>query len=364
MDQTLRKRLEALTAAGRAQSLDFEGVAARVATDRFVALETPGAEACALYEEVMLRAIPHLDDATARHIAAQLAPCPAAPSAIVTRLMARDGESAARILALAPSPPTALLLEHAVDGGASAAAAIAARADIDRTIVGALVRRLEPEVLRALAANRNIAIDRGALIALTQRARLDLELGRLLLAREEPSLDRLVLFLSADSTTRRRLLLDATRAYPARAGELPPSFDAMRIDALASAAAGDATRFCASVARAMRVARVSIERLVRDAGGEPLGLIFAAMGLAATESERPTLAMRSDLAAALADPMSGLRLALQTPPSAAAAVLAALLPGKPKPSVGEYARVQAGGRRQDTDMLAVVTATGKSVARA
>ena len=34
MDETLRKRLESLTATGRAQSLDFEGVAAR---DRWVA---------------------------------------------------------------------------------------------------------------------------------------------------------------------------------------------------------------------------------------------------------------------------------------------------------------------------------------
>lgn len=364
MDQTLRKRLEALTAAGRAQSLDFEGVAARVATDRFIALAAPDREACALYDEVMLRAIPHLDDATAHHIAAQLASCPAAPPATVAHLMARDCRSAARILALAPSLPAALLLDFAGDGDALTAAAVAARADIDRTVVGALSRRLEPEVLHALAANKDIAIDRGALISLTQRARLDIGLGRLLLARDEPSIDRLVLFLAAGSTARRRLLLDATRAFPARPTGSANGFDNVRVEALAIAETGDVSRFCACIARNMRVARVTIERLACDAGGEPLGLIFAAMGFAATESERPILAMRADLAAPFADPMSGVRLALQTPPSAAAAIVAALLPAKPKLAVGEYRRTRDGAQHQETETFTSGATARKTVNRA
>jgi len=344
MDETLRKRLAALTAAGRAQSLDFEGVAARVATDRFVALEAPDAADRARYEDMMRGAVAHMDEPTAQRIAETLARCPAAPAAVLADLIAHGPESAARVLELAPALPAALLLDRAIGGDAREAAAVAAREDIDSETVGALVRRLEPEVLRALAANGAASIDRGALITLTQRARLDLELGRLLLARHRPALDRTALFLSADPAMRRRLLLDAARAALSHPGDALGALDAVRIEAMAAAEAGDRPRFCAVVARALRVARATIDRLALDAGGEPLGLIFAAMGLAATESERPVLALRRDLATALADPMSGLRFALQAPPPAAAAIISALTPGRPRPA-GEYGRAQPGPRR-------------------
>jgi len=346
MDETLRKSLAALTAAGRAQSLDFEGVAARVATDRFVEFEAHDDEACARYQLLMLEAIPHLDETTAQRIAAKLAPCAAAPTPVLARLIAHGPDSAAHILATAPRLPAELLLERASEGEAREAAAVAARADIDKATVGALVRRLEPEVLRALAANKTATIDRGALIALTQRARVDLELGRLLLARDDATLDRTALFLSADPTMRRSLLLGAVRTSFTGGGELADAFDAARLEALGATEAGDLARFCTIVARALRVSRATIERLAGDAGGEPFGLVFAAMGLASTESERRILALRRDLAAALADPMSGLRLALQAPPHAAAAILGALLPGRPQQRAGEYAATQSGAARR------------------
>ena len=340
MDETLRKRLVALTAAGRAQSLDFEGVAARVATDRFCALSSPTPEDRARYAELMRGAIAHMDAATAQRIAAQLAPCAAAPFDSLARLIAHSPEASACVLAAAPALPHDLMLERARDGDALEAVAIAGRRDIDRAIVGALVRRLEPEALQALAANRAALLDRGALIALTQRARLDLDLGRLLLAREEPALDRTALFLSADAATRRQILIEAMRKSLAGRSDLASLFDSIRIPAVAAAATGERARFCTLIARALRVARASIERLALDESGEPLGLMFAAMGLSATESEKPMLALRRDLAAALADPVSGLRFALQAPPRAAATILAALIPGRPQQGSQEYASRQ------------------------
>ncbi len=337
MDETLRKRLEALTAAGRAQSLDFEGVAARVATDWFAGLDAPDAEACARYTALMLRAASHLDAATAQKIAAQLAPNAAAPQAVLASLIAANPAAAAHILECAPRLPASLLLARAREGDAREAAAIARRADLAAPVVGALARRLESEVLQALAGNSAALLDRGALIAMTQRARLDVELGRLLLQRTEAAIDRTVLFLSADAATRRRLLLEATRASLARGTDLGVAFDSIRAGALAAADDGDLARFSSTIARALRVSRASIERLALDAGGEPLGLMFAAMGLAATEGERPMLALRRDLAPALADPVSGLRFALQAPPKAAAAIIAALIPGRPQNAIGEYA---------------------------
>lgn len=336
MDETLRKRLEALTAAGRAQSLDFEGVAARVATDRFLALAPPDAADIARYEALMLGAAPHLDAATAQRIATQLAPCAFAPQGVLARLVALGPEAAAPILEFAPALPAQLLAARAAEGEAREAAAIARRADLDRNIVGVLARRLEGEVLQALAGNARASLDRGALIALTQRARLDLELGRLLLSRDEPAIERTVLFLSADSDMRRRILLDAARASPGRPSDLPAVFDAIRIEAVGAAATGDATRFSSIVARALRVARATIDRLVADEGGEPLALMFAALGLAAAESERPMLALRRDLAAALADPASGPRFALQASPRIATSIIAALTPGRPREPTGEY----------------------------
>jgi len=319
MDETLRKRLESLTATGRAQSLDFEGVAARVATDRFVTIATPDAAACARYEELMISALDHVDDSAAQRIAQRLAPCPAAPAAVLARLIACGPESAATVLARAPDLPATLLLERATDGDVREAVAIAQREDLDAATTGALARRLEPEALHGLAANRTISLDRGALIALTQRARVDLDLGRLLLARDDHALDRTVLFLSADAVARRRILLDAARR-----------------DAFGAAECGDLPRFCSILARAIRVSRAAIERLARDAGGEPLGLIFATSGFSATECEPAIIALRPDLAAALADPMSGLRFALQAPPRAASALLASLLPGRQRRATTEY----------------------------
>ena len=227
---------------------------------------------------------------------------------------------------------------------------VAAREDIDRTIVGALARRLEAEVLRALAGNRAALIDRGALIALTQRARVDIELGRLLLARDEPALDRMALFLSADATTRRAILLDAMREALATsgAGDLSLAFDGLRLEAVATADSGDLARFSSVIARALRLSRAAIDRLVQDDGGEALGLLFAAMGLAATESDRRVGALRPDLAQALADPVSGLRFAMQAPPQAAACILAALIPGRQPRRQGEYAPMQPGARTSAT----------------
>ena len=141
----------------------------------------------------------------------------------------------------------------------------------------------------------------------------------------------------------------------------PPGVSRTRLGA---AEAGDLTRFSTILARALRVARSAIERLALDAGGEPFALIFAAMGLSATESQRPILSLRSDLAAALADPMSGTRLALQAPPRAAGAILAALLPGRPRPATaGEYA--QTGARAQESGAPALgATTTARAVNRA
>ena len=352
MDETLRKRLESLTATGRAQSLDFEGVAARVATDRFITIEAPDATACARYEELMLPALDHVDDAAAQRIAQRLAPCPAAPAAILARLIACGPESAACILARAADLPATLLLERATDGDVREAVAIAQREDLDAATIDALARRLEPEALHALAANRAIRLDRGALIALTQRARVDIDLGRLLLARDDHAVDRTVLFLSADAASRRRILLDAARGSLAAREHLPVAFDAARIDAFSAAKAGEFPRFCSILARAARVSRAAIERLARDAGGEPLGLVFAATGFSATEFEPAIIALRPDLAAALADPMSGLRFALQAPPRAASALLAALLPGRQRRATTEYAASSDGApARQGTPEL-------------
>lgn len=346
MDETLRKRLVALTAAGRAQSLDFESVAARVATDRFLSLSAPSPDDRARYEELMLGAAARLDETNARRIAAQLAPCPAAPVAVLERLIALGPAVAASILAAAPTLASSLLLSRARDGDAVEAAAIATRNEIDRTIVAALAQRLEPEVLHALAANRGAALDRGALIALTQRARVDIELGRLLLARDEPTVDRMALFLSADAATRRAILLDAMREALATsgAGDLSLAFDRLRLEAVAAADSGDIARFSSIIARALRLSRAAIDRLVEDDGGEALGLVFAAMGLVATESDRRVRALRPDLAQALADPVSGLRFAMQAPPQAAACILGALIPGRQPQRHSEYAPIQQGVR--------------------
>ena len=81
------------------------------------------------------------------------------------------------------------IFAKAAHGSAELAAAIARRSELPREAIGALAARDEGVVLYALAANRRIGLDTGALRALMSVARDDQQLARLLLNREDLDVD-------------------------------------------------------------------------------------------------------------------------------------------------------------------------------
>lgn len=337
MDKGLLTRIQALAAEGHTRALDFDGVAARVATDWFASIDAPDDETIELYKNFMLKALERTDAAFAARIADRLAPNRHAPLPVLQRLAEAGAAPAAVVLARASDLPADFLLARAERGDAAEALAIAGRRDLDRLASAALARRPEPEVLRALAANQRVALDRGALVALTQRGRFDLELGRALIARGAFGPGVVALFLAADPPTRRMMMRDAERAALADRDAGGSTLEAARGAALDAARAGDRRGFCMAIARALRAGRSSIEGLVEDSGGEPLGLLFAAMGLGAAESASLFVRLRPDLASSVDSPVSGARIAMATSASAALRIVAAIAHGQPQPErVGEY----------------------------
>lgn len=347
MDDDFLTKVDALAAAGHAQELDFDIVVARVAADRLATIDDASAERIERYAALIENALGKMNDADATRIAVALSANARTPERLLARAIARGGEPAAAVLTQAPRLSEALLLHRAEFGDAIEATAIAGRADLAPRVVDALARRQESETLHALAANPAIALDRGALVALTQRARFDDQLGKALLARGLTTSQATPLFIVADAAQRRQTMLEIQRDSLAGRGAGASPLESVRETALAEATRGDAKAFSATVARALRASRARIERLVEDAGGETLGLIAAAMGLSAAEATQPLLVLRPDLADIVDDPSSGVRLAMQTSAVAAYRILAAIVYGRESvPQQGEYGAAATRGARE------------------
>lgn len=277
MDETFLAEVRKLAASGAGQDLQFGAVAARVATDRFCSLARPTSEEIGRFADFMREALVDVDGASAARIAETLLAHPACPESILDLLIRRGQQAAALILSRTSHLSSTLLLERAERGDHAEAVAIASRPDLDTRIVAALARRTDAGPLRALACNQAARVDRGAMLALVQRGRFDETLGRALLAREDMGFDALPLFLLADRATRRALLVEAQGVALEHAASSP--LQGERATALAAAMAGNRSAFATAVALRLKTARTLVDRLINDSGGEPLALIFAALGV-------------------------------------------------------------------------------------
>jgi uncharacterized protein (DUF2336 family) len=254
----------------------------RVATDLFTLHERHWPHEIRLYEEMADRLIADADEASLTLVARKLARCPDAPAAILRRIRARGGAPEVEILGADPRVERHELRQIAAGGACDHACAVAGRDDLDREIVKILSRRPEREVVRALAGNAKAPLAVEDLRLLCARGRDDAVLAQALLARGEPTLDGLALYLAADRAQREKLIGLARAAGLAqigRADDLPPLDDeaARRLESCALCQKRSA--FALALAEILGCDHFRARKIILDEGGDALTLAFIAIGL-------------------------------------------------------------------------------------
>ncbi|MBY6241603.1 DUF2336 domain-containing protein [Methylosinus sp. Sm6] len=203
------------------------------------------------------------------------------PAAVIAALLEKGGRSARIVFERAAALHPGLVRVTAEHGPAELAAAIARRETLDRKIVAALASRGESEVLCALAANRRIHLDQAARRALVQMGRDDLKLARVLLDRDDLSLDAEPLFLAADTHERRAIVREASARALASVGSdalaRAPAQIAGRIRECALAR--DAEALAAVLAEGLDCRKARARAILADPGGEALALALLALGV-------------------------------------------------------------------------------------
>lgn len=170
----------------------------KVQCELFVQDSEGGARDANLFATLALMLLPNVSEATARHVAGQLAPHPRTPPEVLAALEARGGGVAQLVIERATVLPAALQADAAAHADPRLAASLAARADITDDLQSALLDRSEPTTLQALAGNRAIRLSRHAASNLIAAAASDAGLARLLLERADlDSIALLPLYLIA-----------------------------------------------------------------------------------------------------------------------------------------------------------------------
>lgn len=209
--------LSGLIELSRLGDLDLKPVILRVQTDLFLSATARDRKTVAAFEALAGGLIPTVDADTAWIVARKLAPFGETPQSVLAVLAARGG--AVRNLVIAQAPRlSAAVIEAALADGADIGPAIAARADLSRSLVDAMSARDLPAIDQALADNRQIALQGQPLRRLVGRGRTSAALARALLARPDlgPG-DLAPLFLLADEAAREAI----ARAVGATAGLRP-----------------------------------------------------------------------------------------------------------------------------------------------
>ena len=256
------------------------------------------------------------------------------PKSLIARLFRRGGACARVAFEFAPMAPVSELVVNAEHGAPELAAAIARRPDLSRELVAALSARAEPDVLRALAANRLLRLDRGALRALMQAARDDLVLARVLLDRDDLDLDPEPLFLAATAAERSAILLASCRL-----AMLTPAADMgaegrrfLRAGAgLATLLLDLAVRQCHDamvtvVADALDARKSRVRKIFEDEGGEAPSLAFVALGMDVDTATKIFLCGERSYGRDAAR-LRELRALMRSAPTAAAARIVAAMTG-------------------------------------
>ncbi|ATQ67516.1 MULTISPECIES: DUF2336 domain-containing protein [Methylosinus] len=248
---------------------------------RFVAHPRQSPSDLDQFEKLACGLIELLDAEAVADCAADLCAYPETPPGVFTALLEKGGRAARMVLERAPSLHAGLLRVTAEHGPAELAAAIARRETLDCRMIVVLASRGESEVLCALAANRRIHLDQAARRALAQRGRDDLRLARILLDRDDLSLDVEPLFLAADARERCAILLAATSRALSCGGPEPVSRPAPQILARIRqcARARDPDALAGALAEGLDCRKARTRAMLADPGGEALALALLTLGV-------------------------------------------------------------------------------------
>jgi len=293
--------------------------------EQFVVREVHGQTELRQFERLAGDLIDVTDSEAVTTIAEPLCRHPDTPPALIRRFFDRGG-ACARIAFEFAAAPVADIIANAEHGSAELAAAIARRAELPREAISALAARSEGVALYALAANRRIHLDATALRALSQVARDDQALARLLLNREDIDIDPEPLFLAATREERARIVLAACRsAFVDGAGDgWAPGDEKLgeQLDALAARQERDA--MIARIADALDARKSRVRKIFLDEGGEALALTCVALGVDVETATRLFLSSKMAFARDVARIRALRALMSSTPRRAAARIVAAI----------------------------------------
>lgn len=254
----------------------------RVIVDQFVARQIHTRSDLLQFERLAVDLMDGLGAEAVAPIAPTLCLHPETPRNVVEKLFAMGGPCTLAVLEFAPDIPPRELLAKCEHGAVEEAAAISRRPDLDRPAIAALASRKEAEILHALAANRNARLDPATLRNLTQTARDDLRLGRILLDRNEAGLDLEPLFLAATHMERAAIMLEATKSAfvdPAPLSQ-PRESGAAFAKALEEAARRkDMDAAAQTLADALECRKNRARAILSDDSGEALALALVVLGV-------------------------------------------------------------------------------------
>jgi uncharacterized protein (DUF2336 family) len=266
----------------KSQDRDVDASLFRVIVEQFVARRMHARSEVLQFERLILGLMDSLDAEAVASVAQPLCAHPETPESVITKLFDIGGRCALIAFEFAPNVPSRDLLARAEHGGVEEAVAIARRPDLDRAVVATLASRREAEILESLAANRTARLDRATLRGLTQAARDNLRLGRILLDRNEPGLDPEPLFLAATHLERAAIMLEATKSafvdpVPESAPRAPGETVARNLELAARREGLDAA--AEVLAEALDCRRSRARAILADKSGEALALALVVLGI-------------------------------------------------------------------------------------
>lgn len=252
----------------------------RAIIDQFVQRPTLPVGDVRQFEQLALGLIDIVDAGSVASVARPLCFHGETPRSIFARLLEKGGACAELALEFSPELPRGDLLATAQQGEAALARALARRKDLDREVVDALAQRGEPDVLRALAANWSAHLDAAARRALTQAARDDMTLARILLDRDDRAIDPEALFLAATRLERTGIILNACRrALSGGHAELHRAETVFTRRLEGAAVRRDRDAMAALLADALECRKERARAIISDSQGEALALALAALGV-------------------------------------------------------------------------------------
>lgn len=302
----------------------------RALTDLFCLREDASDEEVDRYRELALQIIPGAGPSTRLYVAAKLARHPCAPPDVLEKLGENDPPCAALLAEHARNYPIEAQVNAALHGDRAEAVALARRAGLAAPVSAALIARNDPHVTRALAENPDVEITHEAVHAVRDDGRPDRIYADKLTAKAPPPLPPPETFLEARPDERMRVIRAARRATLGRPST-PVLRDAALIDQLQDFAierTWDA--LAAALAHKTGLRMDVVSKLVRDAGGEPLALLLALVGVQRPEAVRILLCCDGRISHSFQRVRDLSLIAADTPATVAGALIFAMTGSRPR----------------------------------